>query len=97
MAEVAFQRCGEKNGFSRKGPEGTGYRVGKGGFPGAQMVKNSPAEQETQVQSLGGKIWRRKWPPTPVFLLREFHGQWSPAGCRQWDHKELDTTERLTL
>ena len=32
-----------------------------------------------------------------MFLLREFHGQRSLAGCRQWDHKELDTTERLTL
>ena len=35
------------------------------------MVKNPPAMQETQVQSLGfGKIpWRRVWQPTPVFLL----------------------------
>jgi len=28
-----------------------------------------------------GKIpWRRKWLPTPVFLLREFHGQRTLAG-----------------
>ena len=31
----------------------------------AQTVKNLPAVQETWV----GQIpWRRKWPPTPVFL-----------------------------
>ena len=23
-----------------------------------------------------GKIWRREWLPTPVFLLGEFHGAW---------------------
>ena len=36
---------------------------------GAQLVKNLPAMQETLVQFLGQKIpWRRKQPPTPVFL-----------------------------
>ena len=39
--------------------------------------------------------WRRKWQPTPVFLLGESHGRrslggYSPQGC-----KESDTTERL--
>ena len=34
------------------------------------MVKNLPAMRETQVQDPVGKIpWRRKWQPTPVFLL----------------------------
>ena len=43
----------------------------------AQLVKNSPAMQETWV----GKIpWRRERLPTPVFLPGEFHGQRSPAG-----------------
>ena len=27
-----------------------------------------------------GKIWRRKWQPTPVFLPRKFHGQRSLVG-----------------
>ena len=32
-----------------------------------------------------GKIpWRRKWQPTPVFLLGKFHGQRSLAGYRSW-------------
>ena len=40
-----------------------------------------------------GKIpWRRERLPTPVFWPGEFHGLYSPWGC-----KELDTTERLTL
>ena len=40
-----------------------------------------------------GKIpWRRERLPTPVFWPGEFHGLYSP-----WDHKESDTTERLSL
>ena len=35
----------------------------------AQLVKNPPAMQETQVQFAGWKIpWRRDRLPTPVFL-----------------------------
>ena len=41
--------------------------------------------------------WRRKWQPTPVFLPGEFHEQRSLAGCSPRGHKELGTTERLTL
>ena len=45
------------------------------------------------VQSLG---WvdprRRKWLPTPVFLLGKFHEQ-RTLGYRQWGGKELDMTE----
>ena len=47
----------------------------------AQTVKNLPAMQETWFDPWIGKIpWRRKWPPTPVFLPGEFHGQRSLAG-----------------
>ena len=61
----------------------------------AQTVKNLPVMQETQVQPQ--KIpWRREWPPTPVFLSGKFHGL-SLEGCSPWGHKELDTTEGLTL
>ena len=41
--------------------------------------------------------WRRKWLPTLLFLLGKFHGQKSLEGYSPWDHKESDTTERLTL
>ena len=37
--------------------------------------------------------WRRKWQPTPVFLLGESHGQRSLVGCRLWGRTESDTTE----
>ena len=34
-----------------------------------------------------GKIpWRRKWPPTPVFWLGEFHGLYSPRGSQRIGH-----------
>ena len=46
-----------------------------------QIVKKLPAMQETQIQSLVGKIaWRKEWLPTPVFLSGEFHGQRSLTG-----------------
>ena len=64
-------------------------------FPGSAEVKNLPAMQETQVQSLGWEdpLWRRKWQPTLVFLSGEFHGQRSLAGYSPSGHKESDTTE----
>ena len=59
----------------------------------AQLVKNPPAMWETWVQSLGYEHpLRRARLPTPVFWPREFHGLYSPWGCR-----ESDTTETLSL
>ena len=77
----------------------------------AQLVKCLPEMPETWILSLGwedtlekgngwrpgfnswvGKISWRKGLPTPVFWLGEFHGLSSP-----WGHKELDTTEPLSL
>ena len=37
--------------------------------------------------------WRRKWQPTPVFLLGESRGWGSLVGCRLWGRAESDTTE----
>ena len=31
--------------------------------------------------------WRRKWPPTPVFLPGKFHGQRSLVGYSTWDRR----------
>ena len=54
-----------------------------------QLVKDLPAMWETWVRSLGSEgPWRREWLPTPVFWPGEFHGLYSPWGC-----KELDMTE----
>ena len=36
--------------------------------------------------------WRRKWQPTPVFLLGESQGRGSLVGCRLWGRTESDTT-----
>ena len=64
----------------------------------AQMVKNLLAMWETQLQSLGREDPLKMEMATHSNILdREFHGQRSLAGCRQWDHKELDTTERPTV
>ena len=37
--------------------------------------------------------WRRKWQPTPLFLLGESQGWRSLVGCRLWGCTESDTTE----
>ena len=59
----------------------------------AQLVKNPPTMWVPWVRSLGWEVpWRRERLPTPVFWLREFHGLYSPWGC-----KEFDTTEQLSL
>ena len=50
-----------------------------------------------KVELREGFPWRREWQPIPVFLTGESHGQRSRAGYSPWDHKELDTTEQLTL
>ena len=66
-----------------------GTRTGAFSLCVAQLVKNPPAMPETWV----GKIpWRRERLPTPVFWPGEFHGLYSPWGC-----KEMDMTERLSL
>ena len=42
-------------------------------------------------------LWRRKWQSFPVFLLERSRGQRSLEGYSPWGHKELDTTERLSV
>ena len=61
----------------------------------AQLEKNTPVMQETRFDPWVGQIpWRRKWLPTPVFLLGESHGQRSLAGyTHTWGSKESDRIE----
>ena len=40
--------------------------------------------------------WRRKWQPTPVLLLREFHGQKSLVGC-PWGRTDRTWLKRLSM
>ena len=66
------------------------------------MVKKSTC-QCRRLRRLGfdpwaGKSpWGKKWHPTPVFLPRESLGQRRLVGSSPCGHKELDTTERLSL
>ena len=69
--------------------EGVQYAIGgKGGQLRICLQCRRP-----QFDSWVKKIsWRRDRLPTPVFWPGEFHGLYSP-----WGHKELDTTEWLSL
>ena len=64
------------------------------GFPGASVVKNPPASAGDVGLIL---VWedprRRKWQPTPLFLLGKSHGQRSLMGNNPWGHKEWDMIE----
>ena len=63
----------------------------------AQMVKNLPAVQETQVQFLGQEDSLEKGRLTILELLPgEFHGQRSLPGYSPWGNKESDTAEQLS-
>ena len=63
------------------------------------MVKNPPAKAGDERHRFNlwvGKIPRsRKWQPTPVFLLGQFHGQRRLVGYLPWHHEESDTTEHV--
>ena len=64
------------------------------GFLSGSVVKNLAVMQGIGFNPWAGKIsWRRKWQPTPVFLLGKTQGQRSLAGYSPWGHKELNTTK----
>ena len=67
----------------------TSQMLYQSGFNGRDIIHSS------SLVSLG---WR-KWPPTPVFLPRESHGQRSPWGPKSWtrlsDWTTTTTTELL--
>ena len=44
-----------------------------------------------------GKIWRRKWQPTSIFLPGKSHGQRSLVGYSPRDRKESDTAEHAHM
>ena len=41
--------------------------------------------------------WRRAWQYSPVFLPGEFHGWRRLVSYSPWGHKELETTEGLSM
>ena len=60
----------------------------------AQLVKNPPIMQETQVRSLGQEDTLEKEMATHSSILA-WRISWTeePSGLQSCDHKELDTTE----
>ena len=71
-------------------------------FPGGASGKESACQYRRctifAINPWVGTIpWRRKWHPTPEFLLEQFHGEGSLAGYSPWGHKVSDTTERLSV
>jgi len=57
------------------------------GFSYDSIVKIHLPMQEMEFDPWVGKIpWRRKWQPTPVFLLGKFLGQMSLAGSQRVGH-----------
>ena len=59
----------------------------------AQTVKNPPAMQETQVQSLGWEdLWEEEMATHPSILAWKIHRQRSLAGYSPRGRKEPDTT-----
>ena len=53
-----------------------------GGSDGKEFICN--AGDDHWVRKI---TWRRKWQPTPVFLLGKSYGQWSLVGYSPWDRK----------
>ena len=71
------------------------------GFPGNTSSKESACQFRIRKRHkfdpwVGNMPWRRKWHPTPVFLLRESQGQWSLVDYSPWGCKESETTEHLS-
>ena len=60
----------------------------------AQLVKNSPVMRETWVQSLNWEDPLEKGPATHSSILA-WRIPWTIYSS--WGHKELDTTEQLSL
>ena len=62
------------------------------GFPGGSVIKNSPANAGTRVQSLGREDpLEEEMQPTPVLLHGETHGQRSLPGYTVHEVPESDT------
>ena len=63
--------------------------------------KNPPANAGNKRHGFNSWVreipWSRKWQPTPVFLTGKFHGQRSLMRYNPWGHKELGTTELLSM
>ena len=64
------------------------------GFPGTSGKSGTDLHSFRLLRLCKHVEW---WQPTSVSLPGEFHGQRSQTGYSPWDHKESDTTVRLSL
>ena len=85
-------------GFFTAAPKYTWGNSWQTGFPGGCNGKEFTWQcRRHNTCEFNPWVWqmpqRRKWHPTPVFLLEEFHGQKSLANYSLWGCKELDMTE----
>ena len=80
--------------LGRSPGEGIGYPLHNSWASlAAQLVKNPPWRRRPGFDPWVGKIpWRRERLSIPVFWSGEFHGLYSPWGCKQ-----SDMTEWLSL
>ena len=67
-----------------------GFPDGSAGKGHLQCRRHRRCEFDPWVRKIP---WRRKWPPTPVFLPEKSQGQrrlagYSPKGCKQSDMAE---------
>ena len=69
------------------------------GFPGSPDGKESSCNTGdlSLICGLGRSPGRRHGNPLHSSCLENPHGQRSLAGCSPWSHKELNTTERLSI
>ena len=60
------------------------------GFSGGSAGKESAHNVGDlgSISGLGRFPWRKERLPTPVFWPREFHGLYSPWGCKESDRTE---------
>ena len=68
-----------------------------GGFPGGSEVTASACNVGDLglIPGSGRFSWRRKWPPTPVFLPREPHGRRSLVGYSPQGRKECHICRKV--
>ena len=60
-------------------------------YTGGTVVKNPPANAGDRGSIPGSRRfpWRRKCPPTPVFLLGQSHGQEEPGGLQSMGSQKV--------
>ena len=64
--------------------------VSPGGASGPKSPVANAGTRRHRVSPWISKIpWRRKWQPSPVFLLGESHGERNLAGYSPWGHKRV--------